>query len=507
MKKINLIVLLLAINHFAIGQGLDWAHFTTGMPSGHYSTSSPNGKVSALDAFGNIYVTGNNGYLEKYTTSGNFVWSKIIQGDGYSVEADMDGFIYIIGDYSQVAFVEKRNSLGDLIWRRNFGTQSFGIDITVDNQHNIYAAGSTRETLDLDPGAGTFLVDTSGAYLIKFDSGGNFLWAYIDHDDPFQVELPYKYNNAVALDNADNVYVAGVYGGLTTQDGYVRKLNADGTLAWSKEYIATGPMGQPLGEDIRDIKVSNSNYVYITGVTKYAPGDGSDIIVQKMDTAGNQVWWKEIAGSRYLWTGALDVDEDDNVYVTGSTATGQQGADFDPGPGTTSFPTWGYPAMYLWKLTSAGDYEWADLHYISQPHYFDYFSYGYNIHVDDQCNVYAVGVVDGDIDVDPGAGVYNLNGNNLFLEKITCNTTEANNIANNANVTSVYPNPSTGEINISSPFTIQSVQITDVIGRVVYSASPESKIYKAEADIVNGMYYITVTTDNGTTTDKLVISK
>lgn len=66
----------------------------------------------------------------------------------------------------------------------------------------------------------------------------------------------------------------------------------------------------------------------------------------------------------------------------------------------------------------------------------------------------------------------------------------------------IYPNPSTGIVNIKSAGAIQSVQLYDVQGRLLQVANSSSFIdISARA---NGIYVLKVTTDKGTKVEKLI---
>jgi hypothetical protein len=71
---------------------------------------------------------------------------------------------------------------------------------------------------------------------------------------------------------------------------------------------------------------------------------------------------------------------------------------------------------------------------------------------------------------------------------------------------SVYPNPTTGEINIVSTTIIDDVKITDVLGQIVYESNPKQNKFSFELKS-EGMYFVTVTEDNETETNRVVVAK
>ncbi|MCX6147620.1 MAG: BACON domain-containing carbohydrate-binding protein [Candidatus Kapabacteria bacterium] len=73
----------------------------------------------------------------------------------------------------------------------------------------------------------------------------------------------------------------------------------------------------------------------------------------------------------------------------------------------------------------------------------------------------------------------------------TTNSSVEDNI--NANI-SIYPNPSNGEININSETLIDKIKVTDMLGKIVYEASPSKK-----NEIINikmpGVYFVEVSSE------------
>jgi D-alanyl-D-alanine carboxypeptidase len=70
----------------------------------------------------------------------------------------------------------------------------------------------------------------------------------------------------------------------------------------------------------------------------------------------------------------------------------------------------------------------------------------------------------------------------------------------------IFPNPSISQIKISSQQTINKVIINDAVGRVYYSATPNSKIISVDID-VDGLYFITAITGLGSITKRMIVKK
>ena len=137
--------------------------------------------------------------------------------------------------------------------------------------------------------------------------------------------------------------------------------NAD--LKWVKQIGGIG------ADEIQDIKLDATGYIYTTGyfsyTTDFDPGPGvfnltaiedEDVFVCKMDTAGNLIWVKQFGGLRYQSGLSIAVDAAGNVYTGGIFfAT----VDFDPGAGIYELRSIGQEDAFVCKLNANGDFVWA----------------------------------------------------------------------------------------------------------------------------------------------------
>jgi hypothetical protein len=231
------------------------------------------GAALALDAAGNVYVTGsfnasgdfNPGkktatllsqgledvYLVKLDVNGNFVYVKQFGGgsgdEGIGVAVDRFNNVLLTGAFSGSAdfnpgtasttnlashgasdvFVVKLNAAGALVWARQAGgAQADGVHaIRVDRAGNAYVGGQFNGTADFDPGAGVSnLAGTSGVangFLWKLNASGNLVYARMlkTHAGGFN-EV-----DAVALDNSGNLFLAGKFSGTVDFDPGSRTRN------------------------------------------------------------------------------------------------------------------------------------------------------------------------------------------------------------------------------------------------------------------------------------------
>ena len=146
-------------------------------------------------------------FIEKLDQSGNFVWVKTFGGTGNEypseIHIDINGnvlgtgwfqgtmdidpgvnqtLITSAGDYDQ--YVQKLDGNGTFIFGVGQGSSATdgGEGITTDNNGNIYLTGTFTNTVDFDPGIGTFTLTALGAsftpFVQKLSSAGTFDWAF-----------------------------------------------------------------------------------------------------------------------------------------------------------------------------------------------------------------------------------------------------------------------------------------------------------------------------------------
>jgi hypothetical protein len=77
--------------------------------------------------------------------------------------------------------------------------------------------------------------------------------------------------------------------------------------------------------------------------------------------------------------------------------------------------------------------------------------------------------------------------------------------ANNEQL-SIYPNPSSGELNIICSQNMNDIKVTNVLGQLIYESQPKLNEMTFELKTA-GIYFVTVTSDNETTTRKVVVDR
>lgn len=176
-----------------------------------------------LDGEGSVYVAGFSGHdfrVIKYSSELDEIWSKTYDaGDidrGMGIAVDDSGFVYVTGftwagseftDLLEADFCTiSLNKDGTLRWSRIYdsGRGDMGTDVALDSRY-VYVTGGLLDTL----------VDTiiSGYRTVCYDRSGNLLWSVLYPDTQ---ALTWSYS--IALDDHDNLFIAGILGGLTPEE-------------------------------------------------------------------------------------------------------------------------------------------------------------------------------------------------------------------------------------------------------------------------------------------------
>ena len=362
------------------------------------------GKSIISDINGDLYVTGifegtalfgsvngtipltSNGesdlFIQKLDSSGNFLWVKsfgTVYNDGSnSITTDTSGNIYVSGaintgivDFDPGpdtlnltgpgSFVLKLDSLGNFLWVKGGSTgHAGGKSITNDVSGNVYATGSFANTVDFDPGAGTFNLTSAGSndiFIQKLDINGNFEWVKsVGGAEP-------EYSYSIAADDEGNVYVTGYFEGTVDFDPgpntafatsyewtmddptdiFLLKLDATGNFVWCRRY------GSYFNDYGNSITLDNMGNLYTTGkCDAQLFGGGGDICLQNFDTNGNLIWAASMGGGG-VQVGVSIAAIDGIVYTTGNFG---YTVDFDPGSGSFPLTSVGGQDVFISKLCS-----------------------------------------------------------------------------------------------------------------------------------------------------------
>ena len=279
----------------------------------------------AVDAGGNVYVTGEKGTEEtrpdyttiKYYPNGDTAWTRRYDGPNgtfdlaYDVALDELGNVFVtgwsegVGTYIDYATV-KYDSSGTVLWLRRYDGPVNSLDganaLALDNRGNVYVTGKS---------AGAVAPGRLDYATIRYYPNGDTAWVrrYIG---------PYLENEALAItvDDEGNVYVTGKSrgSGYMNYDYATVKYDSMGTELWARRY----DWGGNYADIAYAIAVGDSGDVYVTGESWHADS-GFTFATVKYDAEGNQLWVGRYRGTDNGFHAgyALGMDDLENVYVTG----------------------------------------------------------------------------------------------------------------------------------------------------------------------------------------------
>jgi len=499
----------------------------------------PGDGIYELTAVGEFDV-----YITKLDPNGEFVWAGSMGGIdydyGYSIATDSDDNVYVAGYYADTAdfdpgeevyeltangwediFIMKLDVSGNFIWAKSIGGPDFdGItSLTTDSSGNVYATGGFNGTADFDPGEDTYDLISWGAadiFALKLNPNGDFIWA------KNMGGLSQDFGQSVTVDEESSVYITGNFQSpaadfdpgnenypLNSQgnnDIFMMKLDTSGNFVWAKN----------IGGDMSDFGaeiIVNAGNVYATGffdgTLDFDPGEGvyeltseGDInsFVIKMDTAGDFIWAKNFRGTNDNYSQSIAVDSEGNVFTSGWF---YETIDFDPGDGVYELTSAGEEDVFISKLTASGDFAWA-------------ISIGgestdavYGIYLDETGNLYTTGYFYGTVDFDQDEGVYEVTSSgdaDIFIMKLQGSVLSVN--ENTFSDIVIYPNPTTGIINLQTKEKISSVSVYNSAGQKVSFKSLNKENTSIDlSNLSSGVYFVEITLGNKTVKRYKVVRK
>jgi hypothetical protein len=260
-------------------------------------------------------------FIRKYDPNGNELWTRQFgsSANDYAnaVTADATG-VYVAGQTwgtlpgqttSGLAdvFIRKYDPSGNELWTRQFGSSNldYGNGVAADGTA-VYVAGRTYGTL-----AGQ--TADWGAFIRKYDLGGNELWTRQFGDSPFDSAI------GVAA-GATGVYVAGNMQTGSDTNLFIRKYDPSGNLLWVSMF-GTARLDYAGGV------AADGTGAYVTGYTFGAfPGQlnagNYDVYIRKYDPNGNELWTREF-GTAESDYGFGVTSQQSGLYLAGGLSSPQ----------------------------------------------------------------------------------------------------------------------------------------------------------------------------------------
>jgi hypothetical protein len=416
------------------------------------------------DSLGNVYTTGTfegtadfdpssvaldlvsaggtDIFVTKLDASGDLSWAVTFGSTGadQGVDIFVDGSdnVYVTGSFEGTVdfdpgggttdlisggagdtFIVKLDSAGALLWARSVGGTGAdeGLDVVVDGTGNVFTTGTFEVTVDFDPGAGTANLTSAGnsdIFILKLDASGILVWARNQGGTGADV------STGIAVGASGDVFTTGNFSGtadfdpgggvfnLTNLSGsmFASKLDASGSLLWASAFGGAGT------DQALSVALDMSDNAYVTGsfegtadfdpglgVTNLVSSGGTDVFLLKLDTSGISLWARAMGGTDADVSRDVFASPSGDVYATGvfeGTST------FDAGSGMAELISVGGTDVFVTKLTSSGDLDWAQALGGTDA------DEAQGIFVDALGNVYTAGSFEGTADFNPGAGTLEL---------------------------------------------------------------------------------------------------
>lgn len=215
--------------------------------------------------------------------------------------------------------------------------------IATDLDDNMVLVGGFKGTIDF--GGGSFTAMDVDPYIVALGPDGAHRWSRA------YVSAGIQQVNAVATDKDGSVIVAGTFAGTMTigaetlmsaggNDAFAAKLDKNGNALWARSFGGTS------GDRALAVAVSSAGEVYvaggyigdvtIAGVPLPTATPGENVLVIKLDPAGNPLWSKGFGDASSQLGTAVAVDVNGSPWI-GANATGNLdfgcGATADAGGG------------------------------------------------------------------------------------------------------------------------------------------------------------------------------
>jgi hypothetical protein len=556
MKKYLFILLAICISQFMVlnvsaqGSSVGWSTatdasgnvFATGFFMSPTITFGTTTLTNAATGYDDIYIV-------KYDPSGNVLWAKSAGGtnseSARNIATDGSGNVYLTGwFYSPTItfgsftlinaasgvgdmFIVKYSASGTVLWAKRAGgsLMDVGSDVVADVSGNVYVTGQFKSSsitfgsfILTNPLPGSWVM-----FVVKYDPNGNVLSA-----------AGWCGANAtgIATDGIGNVYLTGVFmnstitfGSFTLtnaasglEDIFTVKFNGNGTVLWA---ISAGGSNNDAASDIA---TDGSGDVYLTGSfqsstitfgeitltnnsTSLIP---EDMFIVKYDPSGTALWAKIAGGISVNRGSGIATDGNGNVYVTGPFCL------YPITFGTIILPNGGAWDMFIVKYDASGNVPWAKRAGGSKT------EYGRGIATDRNGNVFVIGdfgsstITFGTITLNNTYGTNTSNYTDIFIAKYDANgnvpwakcaggatiskpkSADAGIDNTTANEITVYPNPTSGKVILSttnSQSTITSISVFNITGKKVFSRQSAVGSQQLDVDLSSqskGLYILLI---------------
>lgn len=243
-----------------------------------------------------------------------------------------------------------------------------GLDVATDSNSNVFLTGAFQGTAHFED---TRLTSFGGNDVIiaKYSSNGTLQW--VKQAGGLASDAGW----AIAVDAMNNIIVAGEFSAtaafddtlLTAQgatDIFIAKYNTNGELLWAQSAGGSGT------DMVRGLVVDNQNNAYITGsfrnsatfggIRLRSESDRTAMFLAKYTPMGRALWAQQSVGAGSSTGYDVDLDSQNNAYMTGEFADEIVFEDRSINPvQTTSIASAGASDIFLAKFDVDGDFQWV----------------------------------------------------------------------------------------------------------------------------------------------------
>jgi len=355
-----------------------------------YLTGSFFGSVDFDPGPGSFVIDGNGNdiFIVKFDSDGNFVWANSIGSEGHDeglgIAIDSENNVVITGILNQndesTLIISKFANSGNHDWTKEIGNQKSYNGIAIDDNDNIYITCSFQEQIDVDPGTGEHLISPVGAadmYLLKLNNAGEFQWV-----KTFGGTGSVLFGYSLKIVNG-NIYSQGYFTGTVDMDPsaeinnlvannatdfYLLKLDINGNFLnaihlFDRTFFEN--------DAVISFDVDPVGNIYLTGLFDGAldihPGEDEyfitsngevDAFVEKLSPEGDLLWVNTYGSEKYDDGLSMDLDSDNNPLITGRFSnTVNFGTEEDEELITSSRNENG--SLFILKLDPEGNLQWV----------------------------------------------------------------------------------------------------------------------------------------------------
>ncbi len=289
---------------------------------------------------------GNDAIIVKYDNNNNIEWKKNFGGAGgdyyQCVATAEDGYVAVgesyshgfgTGDWTGVsgnggcdAIIVKYDTLGNVLWKKNFGGDDSDYYLSVAVATDGYVAVGWSNSFGKGDWAGVTGKGSADAIIVKYDTLGNVVWKknFGGSSSDYYKSVAIAEDGYVAVGESHG-FGTGDWDETTGKGGFdaiIVKYDTLGNVVWKKNF------GGSDDDYYNSVTAASDGYVAVGESYAFGKGDwtgvtgkgDSDAIIVKYDAQGNVLWKKNFGGNDYDWYYSVAATSDGYVAVGSSSS-------------------------------------------------------------------------------------------------------------------------------------------------------------------------------------------